>query len=234
MILSWRPSLGEQTMGFVLALDDAGATLETAGGKGAALSELARGGLPVPGGFHVTTAAYQEFVTSTGVADRIRTVVGHGRGPARPVLRRPAGHVPEHHRPERPADSGPPLLGVPVDRPRHRLPRPGRHRARGRFARRGGAGTGGRRCRRGDVHGRPARRACGPARRQRRLGTRRGRRQRAGHPRHPPGRPYEPGRRGGTYRREGGHDRTDCRRHRGAAGPGRPARSPGPQRTGGR
>ncbi|MBT2408827.1 PEP/pyruvate-binding domain-containing protein [Streptomyces sp. ISL-21] len=60
-------------MGFVLALDDAGATLETAGGKGAALSELARGGLPVPGGFHVTTAAYQEFVTSTGVADRIRT-----------------------------------------------------------------------------------------------------------------------------------------------------------------
>ncbi|WTV42114.1 hypothetical protein OG374_08195 [Streptomyces sp. NBC_00040] len=59
-------------MGFVLPLDAVTATLETAGGKGAALSELARAGLPVPGGFHVTTAAYQEFVTSTGVADRIR------------------------------------------------------------------------------------------------------------------------------------------------------------------
>ncbi|MFI8823804.1 PEP/pyruvate-binding domain-containing protein [Streptomyces sp. NPDC053431] len=63
-------------MDFVLPLDAAAATLETAGGKGAALAELARGGLPVPGGFHVTTAAYQEFVTSTGVAERIRAELG--------------------------------------------------------------------------------------------------------------------------------------------------------------
>lgn len=68
-------------MGLVLSLNDANATLETAGGKGAALSELARAGLPVPGGFHVTTAAYQEFVTSTGVADRIRAELAAAYGP---------------------------------------------------------------------------------------------------------------------------------------------------------
>ncbi|MEU6621530.1 PEP/pyruvate-binding domain-containing protein [Streptomyces litmocidini] len=67
-------------MDFVLPLDAAAATLETAGGKGAALSELARGGLPVPGGFHVTTAAYQEFVSSTGTADRIRAELAAASG----------------------------------------------------------------------------------------------------------------------------------------------------------
>ncbi|MFJ8164167.1 PEP/pyruvate-binding domain-containing protein [Streptomyces sp. NPDC096136] len=73
--------MGDQIMDFVLPLDAAAATLETAGGKGAALSELARGGLPVPGGFHVTTAAYEEFVSSTGVADRIRVELAAASGP---------------------------------------------------------------------------------------------------------------------------------------------------------
>ncbi|MFD8008830.1 PEP/pyruvate-binding domain-containing protein [Streptomyces sp. NPDC058955] len=68
-------------MDFVLPLDAAAATLETAGGKGAALSELARAGLPVPGGFHVTTAAYQEFVSSAGLADRIRAELDAVSGP---------------------------------------------------------------------------------------------------------------------------------------------------------
>ncbi|MFD5329088.1 PEP/pyruvate-binding domain-containing protein [Streptomyces sp. NPDC127092] len=56
----------------VLALEDPAATLETAGGKGAALAELARAGLPVPGGFHVTTEAYRAFVTGAGLDRRIR------------------------------------------------------------------------------------------------------------------------------------------------------------------
>ncbi|MFG2666545.1 PEP/pyruvate-binding domain-containing protein [Streptomyces sp. NPDC048387] len=72
---------GVQVMEFVLSLDAATATLETAGGKGAALSELARAGLPVPAGFHVTTAAYQEFITATGVADRIRAELTAASGP---------------------------------------------------------------------------------------------------------------------------------------------------------
>ncbi|MFE3449063.1 PEP/pyruvate-binding domain-containing protein [Nonomuraea sp. NPDC059194] len=46
----------------VLPLDDDAATLEVAGGKGASLARLARAGLPVPAGFHVTTDAYREFV----------------------------------------------------------------------------------------------------------------------------------------------------------------------------
>lgn len=68
-------------MDFVLSLDADAATLETAGGKGAALSELARGGLPVPGGFHVTTAAYREFVTETGVAELIHAELTAGSRP---------------------------------------------------------------------------------------------------------------------------------------------------------
>jgi phosphohistidine swiveling domain-containing protein len=46
----------------VLPLADPQATLETAGGKGASLARLASAGLPVPDGFHITTAAYRRFV----------------------------------------------------------------------------------------------------------------------------------------------------------------------------
>jgi pyruvate,water dikinase len=46
----------------VLPLDDPAADLTTVGGKGASLARLIRAGLPVPGGFHVTTAAYRAFV----------------------------------------------------------------------------------------------------------------------------------------------------------------------------
>lgn len=62
-------------MRVVMALDDPAATLENAGGKGAALAELARGGLPVPGGFHVTTSAYREFVAAAAMAERIRAAL---------------------------------------------------------------------------------------------------------------------------------------------------------------
>ncbi|MGD1992847.1 MAG: PEP/pyruvate-binding domain-containing protein [Anaerolineae bacterium] len=47
---------------YTLHLDDEHATLQTVGGKGAALAEMVRAGLPVPDGFHVTTAAYRAFV----------------------------------------------------------------------------------------------------------------------------------------------------------------------------
>lgn len=46
----------------VLPLDDRAADLATAGGKGASLARMAGAGLPVPGGFHVTTEAYRAFV----------------------------------------------------------------------------------------------------------------------------------------------------------------------------
>ncbi|GAA1625651.1 hypothetical protein GCM10009733_022950 [Nonomuraea maheshkhaliensis] len=53
----------------VIPLGDAAADLATAGGKGASLARLTRAGLPVPGGFHVTTAAYRAFVA--GFQDEI-------------------------------------------------------------------------------------------------------------------------------------------------------------------
>src|SRR5688500_774164 len=45
--------------------------LDEAGGKGANLGELARAGFPVPPGFVLTTAAYQDFVNANGIAGRI-------------------------------------------------------------------------------------------------------------------------------------------------------------------
>ena len=45
----------------MLPLADPGADLDTVGGKGASLARLAAAGLPVPGGFHLTTHAYRRF-----------------------------------------------------------------------------------------------------------------------------------------------------------------------------
>ncbi len=52
---------------FVLSLDAPAATLERVGGKGASLARLARAGLPVPPGFHVTTAAYTRFAETNAI-----------------------------------------------------------------------------------------------------------------------------------------------------------------------
>jgi phosphohistidine swiveling domain-containing protein len=52
---------------YVLPLADGQATLETVGGKGASLARLVAGDLPVPDGFHVTTAAYRRFVTENNL-----------------------------------------------------------------------------------------------------------------------------------------------------------------------
>jgi phosphohistidine swiveling domain-containing protein len=51
-----------KTCKYVLPLADEEARLETAGGKGASLARLVSADLPVPDGFHVTTAAYRQFV----------------------------------------------------------------------------------------------------------------------------------------------------------------------------
>src|SRR5436309_7339880 len=65
----------ESYSSLVLALDDASATLEQVGGKGASLARLAAAGLPVPPGFHITTAAYRSFVTENGLQEQILTTV---------------------------------------------------------------------------------------------------------------------------------------------------------------
>src|SRR6266567_5922496 len=65
----------EQNSSLVLALDDASATLARVGGKGASLARLAAAGLPVPPGFHITTAAYRLFVASHGLQEQILAAV---------------------------------------------------------------------------------------------------------------------------------------------------------------
>ncbi len=55
---------------YILSLADSRATLELTGGKGAALARLSQAGLPVPDGFHVTTAAYLDFVAENRLQER--------------------------------------------------------------------------------------------------------------------------------------------------------------------
>lgn len=61
-------------MTFVLSLADAQATVENVGGKGASLARLARAGLPVPNGFHITTAAYRELLVANDLDAPLRAV----------------------------------------------------------------------------------------------------------------------------------------------------------------
>ena len=52
---------------FILSLTDSKATIENVGGKGMSLARLACAGLPVPGGFHISTDAYRQFVAAKGL-----------------------------------------------------------------------------------------------------------------------------------------------------------------------
>src|SRR5437667_12657527 len=65
----------QETLTFILPLDDVSATLEQVGGKGASLARMAGAGLPVPSGFYVTTAAYRRFVEANGLQGAILDAV---------------------------------------------------------------------------------------------------------------------------------------------------------------
>ncbi|MBN1148675.1 MAG: hypothetical protein JXA78_15555 [Anaerolineales bacterium] len=64
------------TTPYILSLDDPQAVLKTVGGKGASLARLSAAGLPVPGGFHVTTAAYEQFVAENDLQLLILAALG--------------------------------------------------------------------------------------------------------------------------------------------------------------
>ena len=57
------------------ALSDSQATLENVGGKGTSLAKLARAGIPVPNGFHITTEAYRQFVAANHLQTKILSAV---------------------------------------------------------------------------------------------------------------------------------------------------------------
>jgi len=67
-----RPSVAKE---FILPLSGNTPTLELVGGKAYSLMRMASAGLPVPGGFCVTTAAYLRFVADNGLAGRIHTAL---------------------------------------------------------------------------------------------------------------------------------------------------------------
>jgi rifampicin phosphotransferase len=60
---------------YILSLDNRQATLQNVGGKGASLARLLRVGMPVPGGFHVTTAAYERFVAENDLESGIQAAL---------------------------------------------------------------------------------------------------------------------------------------------------------------
>ena len=63
------------TKEYIFPLADSRATLETVGGKGASLSQMLQAGLPVPDGFHITTAAYRQFVEQNELQPRILEIL---------------------------------------------------------------------------------------------------------------------------------------------------------------
>ncbi|GEM_PF-1867405 len=56
---------------FIVSLSDASAGLSQVGGKGASLARMAAACLPVPPGFHITTAAYRRFVAEHELSIRL-------------------------------------------------------------------------------------------------------------------------------------------------------------------
>ena len=57
---------------YIRALADEGLGLSEIGGKGQSLARLAAAGLPVPNGFHITTAAYDDFIAENQLGDLIK------------------------------------------------------------------------------------------------------------------------------------------------------------------
>lgn len=64
----------------VLPLASPDATLDRVGGKGASLARMAATGLPVPGGFHVTTEAYRRFIDENYLAEVILAAAARASG----------------------------------------------------------------------------------------------------------------------------------------------------------
>ena len=60
---------------YTLPLADPNATLQIVGGKGASLARMANTNLPIPGGFHVTTAAYRHFVAQNHLQPKISQIL---------------------------------------------------------------------------------------------------------------------------------------------------------------
>jgi rifampicin phosphotransferase len=67
---------------YIRPLAQEGLGLSEIGGKGQSLARLASAGLPVPNGFHITTAAYDDFVAENRLEDPIKAQLATVSDPA--------------------------------------------------------------------------------------------------------------------------------------------------------
>jgi rifampicin phosphotransferase len=70
------------TATYIRPLADEGQGLSEIGGKGRSLAQLASAGLPVPNGFHITTAAYDDFITENDLGDQLKEQLATLSNPA--------------------------------------------------------------------------------------------------------------------------------------------------------
>ncbi len=72
------------TTQIIIPFSESDVNLGSVGGKGLSLARLVAAGLPVPNGFHVTTSAYQQFVSENDLKERILTAL-EGAEPDQPA-----------------------------------------------------------------------------------------------------------------------------------------------------
>jgi pyruvate,water dikinase len=82
-----------ETFACILPLADISAELLQVGGKGAALARLARAGLPVPSGFHITTTAYRRYVDENHLGDGILSAAAQAQVNEPATLERAAAQI---------------------------------------------------------------------------------------------------------------------------------------------
>jgi rifampicin phosphotransferase len=78
---------------YIRPLAHEGLGLSEIGGKGQSLARLALAGLPVPNGFHITTAAYDDFVADNNLEDAIKAQLAAVSDPASQATDQSASNI---------------------------------------------------------------------------------------------------------------------------------------------
>jgi pyruvate,water dikinase len=78
---------------YVRSFADEGLGLSEIGGKGQSLARMASAGFPVPNGFHITTAAYLDFIAAHHLEDAIKAQLATVSDPADPATDQAASAI---------------------------------------------------------------------------------------------------------------------------------------------
>jgi phosphoenolpyruvate synthase/pyruvate phosphate dikinase len=79
MAVSIKEARSAFPMDWIIPLEQAASDVSAAGGKGANLGALIEAGLPVPQGWVITTAAYEQFNQQNGVFATIEAISAESR-----------------------------------------------------------------------------------------------------------------------------------------------------------